>query len=171
LPLAPEEVNLTRKGQRNPESISSIWFGSDKQALTRQHRDADLRQHRRHYVQFGADLASVLATAQAARLPLSAAGPLKASPPDILFSSRRRSGKSWRADTLDYLERKGFAKDINKQFHLCDQLYQRRRCTSSRRGRSTILKETGWPRTLASTFRNCGTFVTEALTVGFERLG
>src|ERR1700737_2698739 len=66
------------------------------------------------YVQFGADLASVLDDGNKLRvLPIVGRGSVQ-SVADILFLPGVDLGIV-RADTLDYLERKGFAKDIKKQ--------------------------------------------------------
>src|SRR6478609_7669050 len=65
--------------------------------------------------QFGADLASVLDDGNKIRvLPIVGRGSVQ-SVADILFLQGVDLGVV-RADTLDYLEKKGFAKDIKKQF-------------------------------------------------------
>src|SRR3977135_2717734 len=74
------------------------------------------------YVQFGADLASVLDDGNKLRvLPIVGRGSVQ-SVADILFLQGVDLGIV-RADTLDYLERKGFAKDIKKQFSYITKLY------------------------------------------------
>jgi TRAP-type uncharacterized transport system substrate-binding protein len=74
------------------------------------------------YVQFGADLASVLDDGNKLRvLPIVGRGSVQ-SVADILFLQGVDLGIV-RADTLDYLERKGFAKDIKKQFTYVTKLY------------------------------------------------
>jgi TRAP-type uncharacterized transport system substrate-binding protein len=74
------------------------------------------------YVQFGADLASVLDDGNKIRvLPIVGRGSVQ-SVADILFLQGVDLGIV-RADTLDYLERKGFAKDIKKQFTYVTKLY------------------------------------------------
>src|SRR5580704_16775543 len=74
------------------------------------------------YVQFGADLASVLDDGNKLRvLPIVGRGSVQ-SVADILFLQGVDIGVV-RADTLDYLERKGFAKDIKKQFTYITKLY------------------------------------------------
>src|SRR6201986_1977854 len=74
------------------------------------------------YVQFGADLASVLDDGNKLRiLPIVGRGSVQ-SVADILFLQGVDIGVV-RADTLDYLERKGFAKDIKKQFTYVTKLY------------------------------------------------
>src|SRR5262249_10364314 len=66
------------------------------------------------YVQFGADLASVLDDGNKLRvLPIVGRGSVQ-SVADILFLQGVDLGIV-RSDTLDYLERKGFAKGIKKQ--------------------------------------------------------
>jgi len=63
------------------------------------------------YVQFGADLASVLDDGNKLRvLPIVGRARCKALP-DVLFLQGVDLGIV-RSDTLDYLEKKGFAKDI-----------------------------------------------------------
>src|SRR5262249_51328328 len=67
------------------------------------------------YAQIGADLASVLDDGNKLRvLPIVGRGSVQ-SVADILFLQGVDLGIV-RSDTLDYLERKGFAKDIKKQF-------------------------------------------------------
>src|ERR1700757_4659675 len=74
------------------------------------------------YVQFGADLASLLDNRNQMRvLPVGARGWVQ-SGAGILFLQGVDLGIV-RADTLDYLERKGFAKDIKKQFTYVTKLY------------------------------------------------
>src|ERR1700753_2537363 len=74
------------------------------------------------YVQVGADLASVLDDGNNLRvLPIVGRGSVQ-SVADILFLQGVDIGVV-RADTLDYLERKGFAQDIKKQFTYVTKLY------------------------------------------------
>src|ERR1700742_2652243 len=74
------------------------------------------------YVQIGADLASVLDDGNKLRvLPIVGRGSVQ-SVADILFLQGVDLGIV-RSDTLDYLERKGFAKDIKKQFTYITKLY------------------------------------------------
>src|SRR5215475_3066631 len=74
------------------------------------------------YVQIGADLASVLDDGNALRvLPIVGRGSVQ-SVADILFLQGVDLGIV-RSDTLDYLEKKGFAKDIKKQFTYVTKLY------------------------------------------------
>src|SRR5579864_9581540 len=74
------------------------------------------------YVQFGADLASVLDDGNKLRvLPIVGRGSVQ-SVADILFLQGVDLGIV-RADTLDYLEKKGYAKDLKKQFTYVTKLY------------------------------------------------
>src|SRR5205807_2979511 len=74
------------------------------------------------YVQFGADLASVLDDDGNLRvLPIIGRGSVQ-SVADILFLKGVDLGIV-RADTLDYLEKKGFANNIKKQFTYVTKLY------------------------------------------------
>src|SRR5436309_9665368 len=74
------------------------------------------------YVQFGADLASVLDDGNKLRvLPIVGRGSVQ-SVADILFLQGVDLGIV-RADTLDYLEKKGFAKDIKKWLTYVTKLY------------------------------------------------
>ena len=74
------------------------------------------------YIQFGADLASVLDDGNRLRvLPIIGRGSVQ-SVADILFLQGVDLGIV-RADTLDYLEKKGFATDIKKQFTYVTKLY------------------------------------------------
>jgi TRAP transporter TAXI family solute receptor len=74
------------------------------------------------YVQFGADLSSVLDDGNKLRiLPIVGRGSVQ-SIADILFLQGVDVGVV-RADSLDYLERKGFARDIRKQLTYVTKLY------------------------------------------------
>src|SRR6195256_1561129 len=74
------------------------------------------------YVQFGADLASLLDDGNKLRvLPIVGRGSVQ-SVADILFLQGVDLGIV-RADTLDYLEKKGLAKDIKKKFTYVTKLY------------------------------------------------
>ena len=118
------------------------------------------------YVQIGADLASVLDDGNKLRvLPIVGRGSVQ-SVADILFLQGVDLGIV-RSDTLDYLEKKGFAKDIKKQFTYVTKLYNEElHVIASKSIRN--LKELGG-KTVSVDLPNGGTFVT-SLTV-FERLG
>src|SRR6266567_1208995 len=118
------------------------------------------------YVQFGADLASVLDDGNKIRvLPIVGRGSVQ-SVADILFLQGVDLGIV-RADTLDYLERKGFAKDIKKQFTYVTKLYNEEMHVIASKSVRTLRDLEG--KTVSVDLPNGGTFVT-ALTV-FERLG
>jgi TRAP transporter TAXI family solute receptor len=118
------------------------------------------------YVQFGADLASVLDDGNRLRiLPIVGRGSVQ-SVADILFLQGVDLGIV-RADTLDYLERKGFAKDIKKQFTYVTKLYNEEVHVIASKSIHSLRDLEG--KTVSVDLPNGGTFVT-ALTV-FERLG
>ena len=118
------------------------------------------------YVQFGADLASVLDDGNKIRvLPIVGRGSVQ-SVADILFLQGVDLGIV-RADTLDYLERKGFAKDIKKQFTYVTKLYNEEMQVIAPKSIATLKDLEG--KKVSVDLPNGGTFVT-ALTV-FERLG
>jgi TRAP transporter TAXI family solute receptor len=118
------------------------------------------------YVQFGADLASVLDDGNKLRiLSIVGRGSVQ-SVADILFLQGVDLGIV-RADTLDYLERKGFAKDIKKQFTYVTKLYNEELHVMASKSIQSLKDLDG--KTISVDLPNGGTFVT-ALTV-FERLG
>jgi TRAP transporter TAXI family solute receptor len=118
------------------------------------------------YVQFGADLASVLDDGNKIRvLPIVGRGSVQ-SVADILFLQGVDLGIV-RSDTIDYLERKGFAKDIKRQFTYVTKLYNEEMQVIAPKSVATLRDLEG--KTVSVDLPNGGTFVT-ALTV-FERLG
>src|SRR5258705_4100684 len=118
------------------------------------------------YVQFGADLASVLDDGNQLRvLPIIGRGSVQRVA-DILFLQGVDLGIV-RSDTLDYLERKGFAKDIKKQFTYVTKLYNEEVHVVASKSIRNLRDLEG--KTVSVDLPNGGTFVT-ALTV-FERLG
>ncbi len=118
------------------------------------------------YVQFGADLASVLDDGNKLRvLPIVGRGSVQ-SVADILFLQGVDIGIV-RADTLDYLERKGFAKDIKKQFTYVAKLYNEEMQIIAPKSVRTLKDLEG--KRVAVDLPNGSTFVT-VLTVA-ERLG
>src|SRR5579871_4401537 len=117
------------------------------------------------YVQFGADLASVLDDGNKLRvLPIVGRGSVQ-SVADILFLQGVDIGIV-RADTLDYLERKGFAKDIKKQFTYVTKLYNEEMQIIAPKSVRNLRDLEG--RTVSVDLPNGSTFVT-VLTVA-ERL-
>jgi TRAP transporter TAXI family solute receptor len=118
------------------------------------------------YVQFGADLASVLDDGNELRvLPIVGRGSVQ-SVADILFLQGVDLGIV-RADTLDYLEKKGFAKDIKKQLTYVTKLYNEEMHVIAPKAIRSLRELEG--KTVSVDLPNGGTFVT-ALIV-FERLG
>src|SRR5438034_6323641 len=118
------------------------------------------------YVQFGADLASVLDDGNSLRvLPIVGRGSVQ-SVADILFLQGVDLG-SVRSDTLDYLERKSFAKDIKKQFTYVTKLYNEEMHVVASKSIRNLRDLDG--KTVSVDLPNGGTFVTAATV--FERLG
>jgi TRAP transporter TAXI family solute receptor len=118
------------------------------------------------YVQIGADLASVLDDGNKLRvLPIVGRGSVQ-SVADILFLQGVDIGIV-RADTLDYLERKGFAKDIKKQFTYVTKLYNEEMQIIAPKSINSLRDLEG--KTVSVDLPNGSTFVT-VLTVA-ERLG
>jgi TRAP transporter TAXI family solute receptor len=118
------------------------------------------------YVQFGADLASVLDDDGKLRvLAITGRGSVQ-SVADILFLKGVDLGIV-RADTLDYLEKKGFANGVKKQFTYLTKLYNEEMQVIAPKTVKTLNDLEG--KTVSVDLPNGGTFVT-ALTV-FERLG
>ena len=118
------------------------------------------------YVQFGADLASVLDDGNRLRvLPIVGRGSVQ-SVADILFLQGVDLGIV-RADTLDYLEKKGFATGIKKQFTYVTKLYNEEMHVIAPKSIRSLAELEG--KTVSVDLPNGGTFVT-ALIV-FERLG
>src|SRR6476620_7956034 len=118
------------------------------------------------YVQFGADLASVLDDGNKLRvLPIVGRGSVQ-SVADILFLQGVDLGIV-RADTLDYLEKKGFAKDIKKQFTYVTKLYNEEMYVIASKSIRSLRELEG--KKVSVDLPNGGTFVTAAIV--FERLG
>src|SRR6201991_3666477 len=118
------------------------------------------------YVQIGADLASVLDDGNNLRvLPIVGRGSVQ-SVADILFLQGVDIGVV-RADTLDYLERKGFAKDIKKQFTYVTKLYNEEMQIIAPKSINSLRDLAG--KTVSVDLPNGSTFVT-VLTVA-DRLG
>ncbi|MGY3616859.1 TAXI family TRAP transporter solute-binding subunit [Bradyrhizobium sp. USDA 10063] len=118
------------------------------------------------YVQFGADLASVLDNGDEMRvLPIVGRGSVQ-SIADILFLKGVDLG-ILRADTLDYLERKGYTGKIRNQFAYITKLYNEEMHVVARTSIRSLADLNG--RRVAVDLPNGGTFIT-AITI-FERLG
>ena len=118
------------------------------------------------YVQFGADLASVLDEGDEMRvLPIVGRGSVQ-SIADILFLKGVDLG-IMRADTLDYLERKGYTGNIRGQFAYITKLYNEEMHVVAKTSIKSLGDLNG--KRVAVDLPNGGTFVT-AITI-FERLG
>jgi TRAP transporter TAXI family solute receptor len=118
------------------------------------------------YVQIGADLASVLDDGNKLRvLPIVGRGSVQ-SVADILFLQGVDLGIV-RADTLDYLEQKGFAKDIKKQFTYVTKLYNEEMYVIASKSVRSLADLNG--KRVSVDLPNGGTFVTASIV--FERLG
>jgi TRAP transporter TAXI family solute receptor len=118
------------------------------------------------YVQFGADLESVLDDGDNLRvLSIVGRGSVQ-SVADILFLKGVDMGIV-RSDTLDYLERKGFANNIKRQFTFITKLYNEEMHVIAPKSIQKLQDLEG--KNVAVDLPNGGTFVT-SITV-FERLG
>jgi TRAP transporter TAXI family solute receptor len=118
------------------------------------------------YVQFGADLASVLDDGDNLRvLAIVGRGSVQ-SIADILFLKGVDLGIV-RSDTLDYLEKKGYATNIKKQFTYITKLYNEEMHVVAPKSINSMADLNG--KTVAVDLPNGGTFVTAAIV--FERLG
>jgi TRAP transporter TAXI family solute receptor len=118
------------------------------------------------YVQFGADLASVLDDGDQLRvLPIVGRGSVQ-SVADILFLKGVDIGIV-RADTLDYLEKRGYATNIKRQFTFITKLYNEEMHVVAPKSIRRLADLEG--KTVAVDLPNGGTFVTSIVV--FERLG
>jgi TRAP transporter TAXI family solute receptor len=118
------------------------------------------------YVQFGADLASVLDDGDNLRvLPIIGRGSVQGVA-DILFLKGVDLGIV-RSDTLDYLEKKGYANNIKKQFAYITKLYNEEMHVLTPKSINSLAELEG--KTVSVDLPNGGTFVTSAIV--FERLG
>ena len=118
------------------------------------------------YVQFGADLASVLDANNDLRvLPIIGRGSVQ-SVADILFLQGVDLGIV-RSDTLDYLEKKGFATGIKKQFVYVTKLYNEEMHVIASKSIRRLSDLDG--KVVSVDLPNGGTFVTSLIV--FERLG
>jgi TRAP transporter TAXI family solute receptor len=118
------------------------------------------------YVQIGADLASVLDNGDELRvLPIVGRGSVQ-SVADILFLKGVDIGIV-RSDTLDYLEQKGIASNIKRQFTYITKLYNEEMHVVARKSIRSVRDLDG--KTVSVDLPNGGTFVTSIIV--FERLG
>src|SRR5438132_5630528 len=118
------------------------------------------------YVQCGADLASALDNGDQLRvLPIIGRGSVQGVA-DILFLKGVDLGIV-RSDTLDYLEKKGYANNIKKQFTFITKLYNEEMHVLAPKSVNSMAELEG--KTVAVDLPNGGTFVTSIIV--FERLG
>lgn len=118
------------------------------------------------YVQFGADLASVLDNGDNLRvLPIVGRGSVQ-SVADILYLRGVDLGIV-RADTLEYLEKNGYAKNIKGQFTYITKLYNEEMHVIAPKSIRSLKDLDG--KTVSVDLPNGGTFVTSLIV--FERLG
>src|SRR6266498_2736725 len=118
------------------------------------------------YVQFGADLASALDDGDNLRvLAIIGRGSVQGVA-DILFLKGVDLGIV-RSDTLDYLEKKGYANNIKKQFTFITKLYNEEMHVLAPKSINSMAELEG--KTVAVDLPNGGTLVTSAIV--FERLG
>jgi TRAP transporter TAXI family solute receptor len=118
------------------------------------------------YVQIGADLASLLDNGEELRiLPIVGRGSVQ-SIADILYLRGVDIGVI-RSDTLDYLERKGYGKNLKSQLSYITKLYNEEMHVVAPKAIQKLSDLDG--KTVSVDLPNGGTFIT-AITV-FERLG
>ena len=166
-------ARAAEEGQVDPAKVSDslkaiFQFGSaqTKQALNQNTVTLITGTIGGTYVQIGADLASVLDDGNKLRvLPIVGRGSVQ-SVADILFLQGVDIGIV-RADTLDYLEHKGFAKDIKKQFTYVTKLYNEEMQIIAPKSINSLRDLEG--KTVSVDLPNGSTFVT-VLTVA-DRIG
>jgi TRAP transporter TAXI family solute receptor len=173
LPLTATAAN--DKGEVDPASVSdglkAIFSYSNGSKTTKERLNANTvtlisGTIGGTYVQFGADLASVLDDGDQMRvLPIVGRGSVQ-SIADILYLRGVDIGII-RADTLDYLERKGYTGSIKGQFAYITKLYNEEMHVIAPKSIRSLADLNG--KRVAIDLPNGGTFVT-AITI-FERLG
>ncbi|MGE5535645.1 MAG: TAXI family TRAP transporter solute-binding subunit, partial [Acidobacteriota bacterium] len=118
------------------------------------------------YVQIGADLASVLDDGDKLRvLPIVGRGSVQ-SIADVLYLRGVDLG-IMRSDTLDYLEKKGYASNLKSQLTYVTKLYNEEMHVVAPKSIKTLSDLNG--KTVSVDMPNGGTFVTSIIV--FERLG
>ena len=163
---AEESVVDPAKVSDSLKAIFQFGSASTKQALNQNTVTLITGTIGGTYVQFGADLASVLDDGNKLRvLPIVGRGSVQ-SVADILFLQGVDIGIV-RADTLDYLERKGFARDIKKQFTYVTKLYNEEMQIIAPKSINSLRDLEG--KTVSVDLPNGSTFVT-VLTVA-DRIG
>jgi TRAP transporter TAXI family solute receptor len=176
LPLfAMTSIGMAEQGQVDPaqvsEGLKAIFSTGSASKATKDRLNANTTTVITGtiggtYVQFGADLASVLDDGDKLRvLPIVGRGSVQ-SIADILFLKGVDLGII-RADTLDYLEKKGYASKIKNQFTYITKLYNEEMHVVAPKTIQKLSDLDG--KTVSVDLPNGGTFVT-AITI-FERLG
>jgi TRAP transporter TAXI family solute receptor len=173
--LATTSISMAQKGEVDPSQVSEglkaiFRFGDDQKAI-KERLNANTTTIITGtiggtYVQIGADLASVLDDGEKLRiLPIVGRGSVQ-SIADILYLRGVDLGII-RSDTLDYLEKKGFATDLKRQLTYITKLYNEEMHVVASKSIKKLSDLEG--KTVSVDLPNGGTFVT-AITV-FERLG
>ena len=129
--LATTSISMAEQGEVDPgqvsEGLKAIFSYGDAHKATKERLNANTTTVITGtiggtYVQFGADLASVLDDGEKLRvLPIVGRGSVQ-SIADILYLKGVDLGII-RSDTLDYLEAKGYASNIKKQLTYVTKLY------------------------------------------------
>jgi TRAP transporter TAXI family solute receptor len=173
--LATSSIGMAEQGEADPgqvsEGLKAIFSFGDAHKATKERLNANTTTVITGtiggtYVQIGADLASVLDDGEKLRvLPIVGRGSVQ-SIADILYLRGVDLGII-RSDTLDYLEKKGYASDIKKQLTYVTKLYNEEMHVVASKAIQKLSDLEG--KTVAVDLPNGGTFVT-TITV-FERLG
>ena len=173
--LAAPSIGMAEQGEVDPgqvsEGLKAIFSYGSAHQNTRERLNANTitvitGTIGGTYVQIGADLASVLDDGDKLRvLPIVGRGSVQ-SIADILYLKGVDLGII-RADTLDYLEKKGYASDIKQQLTYVTKLYNEEMHVVAPKSINKLSDLEG--KTVSVDLPNGGTFVT-AITV-FERLG
>jgi TRAP transporter TAXI family solute receptor len=173
--LAATSMSWAEQGEVDPaqvsEGLKAIFSFGDAHQKTKERLNANTTTVITGtiggtYVQIGADLASVLDDGENFRvLPIVGRGSVQ-SIADILYLRGVDLGII-RSDTLDYLEKKGYATGLKKQLTYVTKLYNEEMHVVAPKSIQKLSDLEG--KTIAVDLPNGGTFVT-TITV-FERLG
>ena len=173
--LATTSISMAEQGEVDPgqvsEGLKAIFSYGDAHQKTKERLNANTTTVITGtiggtYVQIGADLASVLDDGEKLRiLPIVGRGSVQ-SIADILYLKGVDLGII-RADTLDYLEKKGYASDIKKQLTYVTKLYNEEMHVVAPKSIQKLSDLQG--KTVSVDLPNGGNFIT-TITV-FERLG
>ena len=172
--LATNSVSMAEKGEVDPGQVSEglkAIFSYGQGRTTRDRLNANTTTIITGtiggtYVQIGADLASALDNGDDLRiLPIVGRGSVQ-SIADILYLKGVDVGVI-RSDTLDYLEKKGYATNLKNQLSYITKLYNEEMHVVAPKSIAKLSDLAG--KNVAVDLPNGGTFIT-AITV-FERLG